>query len=387
MEQIGSASVSGTYEGYEGLYNFFNYGANDEGDPIVNGLKYAKEEGWTDPYKAILGGAKLIGSSYVGQGQNTSYFFKFDVVGNSILKATDGAKQVSKTLFFSHQYMTNIMDPYSQSSSVYNMYASNGNLDASLNFIIPVFENMPDTNKKPTKFEDSEDLYYAKNSLKVRDYTSSSSPVVYTLEKDEVVRMIARESKTVDGIKWDRIELENGWNCWTESSGLICCTIKQEIEENDKTQNEEKEEEKPEIKDEEKEETNKLLSIDNKNLQIKLISSTTVADIIKAINVKEYTILDNKNNSIKKDEEKLATGYKIKANNKTYTLIKLGDVNGNAEVDVIDLALMKRHLMETQKLTSVYYKAGMIQKDGTEIDVIDLALLKRVLVGTTTITL
>lgn len=260
--------------------------------------------------------------------------------------------------------MTNIMDPYSQSSSVYNMYASNGNLDASLNFIIPVYENMPELNKKPTRFEDSEDLYYAKNSLKVRDYASSSSPVVYTLEKDEIVRMIARQSKTADGIKWDRIELENGWNCWTESSGLVCCKT-EEI----------------------KVEANKLLSVDEKNLQIKLIPDATVADVVKELNVKEYTILDSKNKEIKKEEEKLATGYKIKANNKTYTLVKIGDVNGDAEVDVIDLALMKRHLMETQKLSSVYYKAGMIQKEATEIDVIDLALLKRVLVGNTKITL
>ena len=42
--------------------------------------------------------------------------------------------------------------------------------------------------------------------------------------------------------------------------------------------------------------------------------------------------------------------------------------------------------METQRLTGVYYKAGMVQKSGTEIDVIDLALLKRVLIGTAKIT-
>lgn len=61
----GSGSVSGTYEGYEGLYNFFNYGAYDTGDPIANGLEFAREKGWTTPYKAIIGGAELIGSSYI----------------------------------------------------------------------------------------------------------------------------------------------------------------------------------------------------------------------------------------------------------------------------------------------------------------------------------
>ena len=56
----GSSSVSGTYPGYENYYNFFNYGAHDTGDPIANGLSFAKEKGWNTPYKAILGGAELI---------------------------------------------------------------------------------------------------------------------------------------------------------------------------------------------------------------------------------------------------------------------------------------------------------------------------------------
>lgn len=75
-------------------------------------------------------------------GQNTSYFFKFDVVVDKIIKSGEKATVDSKNLFW-HQYMTNLMDPYSQSPSVFNMYAANGNLDANLNFIIPVYDNMP----------------------------------------------------------------------------------------------------------------------------------------------------------------------------------------------------------------------------------------------------
>ena len=65
----------------------------------------------------------------------------------------------------------------------------------------------------------------------------------------------------------------------------------------------------------------------------------------------------------------------------------LGDVNGDGDVDVIDLALVKRHLMQAQILREQYFKAGILQKDGTEIDIIDLALLKRFLMGTSIISL
>lgn len=124
--------------------------------------------------------------------------------------------------------------------------------------------------------------------------------------------------------------------------------------------------------------------INQEKMTVKVTPEVTVEELVKKLNTKNYSIMDKDGNVLK--EEKLATDYKIKVLDKTYTIIKAGDVNGDTEVDVIDLALVKRHLMETQKLTDNYYYAGMLQKNGTEIDVIDLALLKRVLMGTTTIT-
>ena len=35
------------------------------------GIKYAKQAGWDTVSKAIVGGAKFIGNSYVKAGQNT----------------------------------------------------------------------------------------------------------------------------------------------------------------------------------------------------------------------------------------------------------------------------------------------------------------------------
>lgn len=85
--------------------------------------------------------------------------------------------------------------------------------------------------------------------------------------------------------------------------------------------------------------------------------------------------------------ESLGTGAIIKISDMEYTIVKLGDVNGDGEIDVIDLALLKRHLVGTSFLKNEYYKAGMLQSEAQEIDVVDLALLKRHLTQTQYITL
>ena len=82
----------------------------------------------------------------------------------------------------------------------------------------------------------------------------------------------------------------------------------------------------------------------------------------------------------------VGTGAKITTGGKTYTIVKLGDVNGDATVDVIDLALVKRYLMGNATLVNEYLQAGILQGGNTDIDVVDLALLKRQLTGAINIT-
>ncbi len=133
----GSGSVSGVYPGYEGIYNFFNIGANDSstGQAIANGLKWASTgttymRPWSSISKAIMGGAQYISTSYINKGQNTTYFQKFNVV---------------YAPFYSHQYMTNVMAPTSEAKTQYNSYKSLGILNDSCVFYIPVYKNMPNT--------------------------------------------------------------------------------------------------------------------------------------------------------------------------------------------------------------------------------------------------
>lgn len=147
-----SALSRGEVTGFEGFYNFYNIGAyatTDPGGAVINGAKYAQwgkdwdgkeitdQEAsfllpWTSADKAIKGGAKWIASGYIDKGQNTLYFQKFDVLD-------DGTEK------YNHQYAQNIMMAYSEGRRYYRSYASIGMTDAGFEFVIPVYNYMPDT--------------------------------------------------------------------------------------------------------------------------------------------------------------------------------------------------------------------------------------------------
>lgn len=125
-----SAMISGTYSGYEGYYNHYNISASGSTNAEVlrTGLTYAKNRGWNTRVKSFEGGAAFIGNGYILQGQDTLYLQKFDIMhGNSSL----------------HQYMQNIMAPYTEGQSMRRMYNDAGSLGSAFVFKIPVFDDMP----------------------------------------------------------------------------------------------------------------------------------------------------------------------------------------------------------------------------------------------------
>lgn len=127
-----SPIISGTVEGYEGYYNYFNVGANGKTteDIIHNGLEYAKNHEWKGAYFSILGGANLLTNSYIRNGQDTLYLQKFNVNKNSPYG------------LYQHQYMQNISAPTSEAANVFKLYSSANALNNSFVFKIPVYQNM-----------------------------------------------------------------------------------------------------------------------------------------------------------------------------------------------------------------------------------------------------
>ncbi|MCH5268064.1 MAG: cadherin-like beta sandwich domain-containing protein [Lachnospiraceae bacterium] len=127
-----SSSVSGNVEGYKGIYNFYNIGANSGSNAVKKGLKWAStgtdySRPWTNPYRSIYGGACYIGKQYINAGQNTLYLQKFNV---------------TSTNRYNHQYMANIEAPNSEATKTAAAYGADKD-NTPIVFSIPVYNNMP----------------------------------------------------------------------------------------------------------------------------------------------------------------------------------------------------------------------------------------------------
>ena len=145
---LSNGSVSGTYKGYKGIYNFFNCGAYKTStmSAVQRGLWWASGAGagattygrpWNTRYKSLKGGAMFYAEGYVNSGQDTLYLKKFNVCADS------------KNAIGTHQYMTNIQGAESEAMIMKQGYSSLA--DGAIVFKIPVFKSMPSSAcKKPT---------------------------------------------------------------------------------------------------------------------------------------------------------------------------------------------------------------------------------------------
>lgn len=131
----------------KGMYNYYNIGAYGS-NPVVRGLQAAAgcvdvNDGtpWNTRAKAIKYGAAFIANGYINKGQDTMYYQKFNTGPN----ATSNR--------YTHQYMTNILAPASESLSTYYSYSNLKTLNKAYVFKIPVYNSMPNefTSHPPVK--------------------------------------------------------------------------------------------------------------------------------------------------------------------------------------------------------------------------------------------
>ena len=121
---------------YEGYYNLLNVGAYASTgrayDVILNGLAYAARpsNNWTSKGASIDGGVALLANSYISKDQDTLYYQKFDVVGDS-----------SK---YEHQYQQHVLGAQTAGTLLRRLYRKfDSNLEGNYSFIIPLYKNMP----------------------------------------------------------------------------------------------------------------------------------------------------------------------------------------------------------------------------------------------------
>ena len=174
-------SISGTVEGYEGIYNYFNIGAYATATmgTIERGLWVASLvpsnpektylRPWDSRYKSIRGCALYYSNSFIKQGQDTLYKKKFNIVNGRA----------------SHQYLTNIQAVSIECRKLGQGYTEDMRKTA-LVFRIPIYENLPEEDV-PKPWKDGSPNYKLR-SISVDGYRLNPIFDMDTLEYDVAVR-------------------------------------------------------------------------------------------------------------------------------------------------------------------------------------------------------
>lgn len=371
---------------YKGYYNYFNIGASGTSSSsiIKNGLDRAVDEGWTNPELAIIGGAEFLKGGYIGNYQDTLYLQKYHV---------DNA---SKYSLYNHQYQQNISAPYTESLDVYDAYEELGILESNFNFVIPVYENMPSTaSVKPginMEITTADVIVNTQTTdLSIRRGPSVDSYIKATAPKGtRLVRIEKAIDVSSDGRYWDKVVYNTGTEIiigYASREYLLDTEI-------------------IEVTNESKEITvtcnlrngpsttntyvkqilqkgTKITIIDKLTFKedghiwyrVKLEDGTQGYVSSEYISKEKYKIEEN-NIIIQPDTvitdipdavlvgEILGTGAKIKIGENEYTVIMLGDTNGDGNITPADYVKIKNNIMGTTTLDTEYKLAADVNRDG-----------------------
>lgn len=367
--------ITGKNSTYPNTYNFFNYGASDGAGNILRGLAYAHNAGWDTPRKALIEGAKLISNSYIKAGQNTKYTFKFDVVSDN------------STGLYWHQYMTNIQDPTNQAKMLFDEYINNNWLNNELTFVIPVYKNMPAYVKLPSSLTTGDGTLYFISSnysdVALRAKATANSGSLDSLKRNTPVLML-NYNENNSGWSKVRVNGQEGYviNTYLTPVNTVVDTYNVPNQPSDTKPKEEEPSNPPsEItptppSTQEKPEDNNNFKIEGTNIMAE--TGTKLSDIKN-----KYTVTSAKKDGKEiSNDTNLATGTDITISEKTYTLVKMGDINGDGYVDTGDTLVAKQVVLDMKHVEGCYELAMDVNKDGYT-DTGDTLALKKCILGVT----
>lgn len=347
-------------------YNLFNIGATGNGATAIidNGINYAANAGWNTKRLSILGGTSIVKNSYIGKGQNTCYYQKFNVVNG-------------ESGLFTHQYAQSILSAENEGRKFKSYYTVNGEVKGEHNFIIPLYTNMTkETSPRPSTATKNVMTYEtavvtAKIGLKVRARADVNSAQISSISKDSNVKVICRaiDANPNDGYYWDWIISEENGCCGYVPRRYIQKTGTG-TNSGDATDTEYVEPKptptpKPDVEPEEEEGE----KIGMSGLWVELSPSTTTEELTEKY--PNAIITDTSGNVT----TKICTGYNVSIDGGTYVLVKKGDINGDGEANVIDIVQMLNHIKEEEIITDENQLEAAKVNCSEEITVIDVVKL------------
>ncbi len=379
-QEVGSSTavISGaefTYNSkkYSKLYNPYNIGATSGADNWKKGLVWAGTgtsygRPWNTLEKGIKGGAQYIATGYINAGQNTNYLQRFNVA--------NGLSNVA-----SHQYMTNIMAPYSEANSTYEAYKDYGVLNSTLVFSIPVYTNMPSKTSLPSKgnpnnylksikidnvdivgFDGAKTDYTVYVPLASQSVDITATKVVSSASVSGTGKLNLTSDTTVKNIA---VKAQNGSTKTYKITIIKSKSVEQSIENIIKNAG--------------------YTTSDTyiKNIKIGTLNST----VISKINGKGGNI-SIKNASTKKTSNTVATGDTVTISNgkqtKSYTVIVSGDANGDGKINAQDYTSIKREKTKNIKIQGYYRLAADVNGDN-KITSVDYVNIKNYILGGKTV--
>ena len=411
MGTSAGVNATGTSSNYPGIYNLFNIGAVDSagGGAVNKGLAWASLTGsygrpWNSVYKAIMGGAQYIGTSYINRGQDTLYTQKYNVTYKGNL--------------YNHQYMSNLQAPAVEATGIYRAYNNNGLINSALVFKIPVYTNMPGT--ASVKPADSGSPNHWLKSLAISDHTltptfqggttSYSLIVNYDVTNVTVSAQTVNAQASVSGT--GKTELAVGNNVIpvtvTAQNGdqrIYEITVIRRAENGEplnppteeptETPTEPTTEHPVEPTTEEpvnpgsSEPTFQTTYTVNGDLITGITPGTTAETFIQALGASsDYTVTVYEADGKTVNFENVGTGniVKIYAGTKsyTYTVLLYGDVSGDGIINALDLLKVQKHIIGSNSLSGIYLQAANVKKSGS-LSALDLLKLQKHIIGASTI--
>lgn len=305
--------------------------------------------------------------------------------------------------------MQNVSAPYSEARTTKKAYINMGLMESGFNFIVPVFENMPAmASPRPGRttslVTDNVIITTQSTPLSIRSGPSTSYNVIARVNKGSTLLRIEKAEDTVDGIYWDKViysmgsELGVGY-ATREYLGDVATA---------QTVNE------PKITTEMCNLRNgpgttesrvkqvlpagtALTVIDKMNVAVDghiwyrvmlpdgtqgYVSSAFLQDgVVEKYKIEETYIKIAPGTAITEipgailNGATAGTGASITIEGVEYTLVVIGDTNGDGEITPLDYVKTKNHIMKVTILQGAYEKASDATKDG-DITPLDYVKIK-----------
>jgi uncharacterized protein YgiM (DUF1202 family) len=208
--------------------------------------------------------------------------------------------------------------------------------------------------------------------LRMRSAAGFSGEVIRLLPNDTKLTRLEIASSMIDGYYWDRVITGTGITGYVARSYLI------DVNGNAATGSE--------VRKAPAFTPSPMLAIgsrDGTNNTLKVEPNVSVKELLAKYS--SAVIKDKSGKQITDKSVKVGTGYTITVDGKAYTIIKLGDANGDGKINSADLFNIVKHLKGTT-LNAAFVKASDCNNDG-KVNSADLLKIVKCLKSTDSITL